>query len=99
MPLSVLQSNWYYGERFDKRQPHVRTYLDFDRHGFDQVPTGSNHQLVENFPGTVDYCRARIDPKRLKGFLQTPWRPTIAKFRDHHLAAIAAVRDGIRRCG
>jgi hypothetical protein len=37
---------------------------------------------------TVETCRQWIAPERLKGFLQTTWRPTMAEFRDQHLQAI-----------
>lgn len=96
MPKSVLQSNWYYADRFDKRVDRVRAYLDFDEHGYDQIPTGSNWSAKQNFPKTVDYLKGRLDRKRLKGFLQTPWLPTIPEYRDKHIEAIDAVREGIR---
>jgi len=93
MPTSVLHSNWYYGTLFEdepeeRRQVQVGAYRAFERLGYQQVPTGSNHTSDENFGLTVDYCRQHVDPSRLVGFLQTPWRRTIEAFRQHHLDAI-----------
>ena len=80
MPKSVLQSNWYYGKKFDfaaddksAARRWVQTYLDLDRAGYDQVPCGSNWSHDENFPDTVEFARKRLSKDRLKGFLNAPW--------------------------
>ena len=91
MPKSVLQSNWYYGVDFNDTQNRVRWYGDLDQHGYDQVPTGSNWSNPNNFGLLVGYCRKKIAPSRLKGFLQTPWLPTLEKFRQRHIEAIDQV--------
>jgi len=88
MPKSVLQSNWYYGAEFKEDIPAVKAYLDLEAHGYDQVPTGSNWSIPENFQRTVEYCRTHIDPQHLLGFLQTSWRPTLEEFRRQHMEAI-----------
>jgi hypothetical protein len=100
MPKSVLQSNWWYGLDFDpKRQMTVRTYLDLEQHKYDQIPTGSNWCEPNNFKRTVAFCIRRIPPARLKGFLQTPWVPTVERFRAKHLEAIDLVAEVIARVG
>ena len=91
MPKSVLQSNWYYGKKFDKDVKFVKAYHDLEEHGYDQIPTGSNFGNPENFGMTVDYCKKHISKEHLLGFLQTPWRPTIEKYRQHHIEAIKQV--------
>ncbi len=95
MPKSVLQSNWYYAEKFTRKHPRVRAYLDLEAHGYDQVPTGSSYYNTPSFPNTVRYLRRRIAPERLHGFMQTPWWPTLPEFRDAHLASLDAVAQGI----
>ncbi len=55
MPTSALQSNWYYGARFSKRINYVAAYLLLEEHGYDQVPTGSNWTVPENFEKTADF--------------------------------------------
>jgi hypothetical protein len=90
MPRSVLQSNWYYGERFRKTINYVAAYLLLEQHGYDQVPTGSNWSNTANFEKTVAYCKRRIAPERLLGFLQAPWHPTLEAFREHHMQAVEA---------
>jgi hypothetical protein len=93
MPKCVLQSNWYYGASFDpEKSNYVQTYLDLDKAGFDQVPTGSNWSNDTNFGGTVEFCTKNLSKEHLKGFLQTPWHPTVEKDLEHHLKAIAQVK-------
>jgi len=97
MPKSVLQSNWYYGNVFDEERKGVKAYRDLEERGYEQVPTFSNHSCAENAELTVEYCRRQIAPERLLGFLQTPWRPTKADFRERHFEAIDVVGRIIAR--
>lgn len=100
MPKSVLQSNWYYGMAFDKTEdPKIGTFLELEKHGFDQIPTGSNWSTPDNFEALVAWCSPRIAASRLKGFLQTPWKPTLEEFRDRHLQAIDLVGKAIAKIG
>ncbi len=100
MPKSVMQSNWYYGMQFDPvKNAKIKTFLDLDEHGFDQVPAGSNWSTPESFPVLVDFCRKQIPAPRLKGFLQTPWQPTLEKWRAHHLEAIEVVSRAMGKQG
>ena len=91
MPRSVLQSNWYYGTDFGPDIVYAKAYADLEAHGYDQVPTGSNWTVPENLPLTVRHCRQTITPERLKGFLQTVWKPTLEAFRQRHVEAIELV--------
>lgn len=94
MPKSVLQSNWYYGASFDPEKiNYVKTYLDLDKAGFDQIPTGSNWSCDTNFKGTVDFCRQNLSANHLYGFLQTPWKFTQAKDLEYHLRSIDQVKE------
>ncbi len=99
VPASVLQSNWYYGTKFAQetaeRQAAVEAYAVLDAHGYQQIPTASNFSSPDNFRLTVEHCR-RLNPAGLLGFLQTPWYPTIAAYRERHLAAIDQVHEVIR---
>ena len=108
MPKSVLQSNWYYGNSFDKFDAgelsrddtsyiKIQTYIDLEKHGYDQIPTASNWSRAENFAELVKFCKKHISPRHLKGFLQTPWVPTLEVFREHHMEAINAVGHAIAK--
>lgn len=108
MPKSVLQSNWYYGGRFNWKkenmvdstvdwQSRVKYYNDLDKHGYDQIPTGSNYIIDRNFDSTVDYCKSAIDPSRLLGFMTAPWRPTLSPCLEHHKEAITLVGKAIKK--
>ncbi|HSV72453.1 MAG TPA: hypothetical protein VLH79_01690 [Chthonomonadales bacterium] len=107
MPRGVLQSNWYYGESFElggaapddpyRDADAPRAYVDLEQRGYDQVPTGSNWSVDTNFGRTVAFCRERIAPERLLGFLMAPWRPTMPEFRPLHEAAIAQVAEARAR--
>jgi hypothetical protein len=103
MPKSVLQSNWYYGNGFDlntltePNKTYVKLYNDLELYGYDQVPTGSNHSVPENFELTVDYCKKVVNPARLSGFMQAPWRPTLAPCLDRHKEAIGQVAKAMKK--
>ncbi|MCM8759174.1 MAG: Tat pathway signal protein [Candidatus Omnitrophica bacterium] len=96
MPKSVVQSNWYYGKVFNKKLVYVRAYHELEKMGYDQIPTGSTWESLENFTMTVKYCKKHISPERLLGFLQTPWRATLKYWRKTHIAAIEEVKKGIK---
>lgn len=93
-PKIVLQSNWYYDEwleGFDieacskngRSRKILKLYRELDRHGFDQIPCGSNwcsrmrrERKTDNdacMSRLVRFCRENISPDHLKGFLMTPW--------------------------
>lgn len=97
MPKSVLQSNWYYGSVFDverltePNKTYVTLYDALEEHGFDQIPTGSNHSNATNMEDTVKYGKRVIDPSRLFGFMTAPWRPTLAPCLDRHKEAITQI--------
>jgi hypothetical protein len=89
MPKSVVQGNWFYGEEHDPENKYVKAYLDLDKHGFDQIPTGSYHNYnTGSIGGTVSFTKEHIDDTRLLGFLQTFWRPTIEENRDRIIGGI-----------
>lgn len=97
MSGTVLQSNWYYNPDFSKKDDKVlRTFRELHKHGFDQVPTGSNWDSPANFGNLVRWCLDEIPGPHLKGFLQTPWFPTLEPFRDRHLQAVENVAEAIR---
>ena len=68
---------------------------EFERAGFDQMPTGSNYSRDGNFAGTVEFCRKNVSPDRLKGFVMAPWRHTIQHWRDDLVSAIDLARPVI----
>lgn len=89
MPKSVIQSNWYYDERFEEKIKEVETYLDLEKYGYDQIPTGSYHENNEkSILNTVQYSEKNIEDIRLLGFLQTFWKPITEKYRERILKGI-----------
>ena len=97
MPKTVLQSNWYYGTKFGADVDHVKFYNELENQGYDQVPTGSSHSNNVNFGLTVEYCKQVIDPSRLLGFMQTPWRPTLPACTDTHKETVDQVAAAIEK--
>ena len=97
MPRSVLQSNWYYGRRWEGEPPErpyeakrLAAFEKLDKAGFDQVPTGTNwvppyfkkgESNDTNFAGLVKHCRKHVDPKRLKGFVNASWSSVLNESR------------------
>jgi len=89
MPKSVVQSNWYYGEKFEETETYVKAYLDLESNGFDQIPTGSYHADNEkSILNTAQFCEKNINDKRLLGFLQSFWKPTIEENRERIIKGI-----------
>lgn len=78
-PKSIVMSNWYYDAEFDlktldkDRANYVQAFLDLDKAGYDQIPTGSNWSCDENFGNLVKFCRENLSSERLLGYLQTNW--------------------------
>lgn len=91
MPKSVMQSNWYYNEFFDKKEldTYVAAYNVLDRNGYDQIPCG----MMTNIIRTVKYCKDVLAPEKLKGFMQTSWKPTLLARKYIHLAAVDLTRQ------
>ena len=83
MPKSVLQSNWCYRSLVNPpneiQQTRVQTYLDLNELGYDQVPTASTWAVPTgtNEFETVGWCRDKLSPELLKGFLTVPWNWTM----------------------
>ncbi len=78
MPKSVLQSVWYYRREFGDNpselcQFELAPFALLEKHGYDQVPTGSVIFHEENFESLVCYASQCISPEHLKGFMQTTW--------------------------
>lgn len=105
MPKSVVQSNWYYGETFATDGQYTQAYLDLEREGYDQMPTGSYHARPAqdfkatneaNIGKTVEFCAEHIDDHRLLGFLQTFWMPTTRQFEPTILKAIDLLGEAKR---
>lgn len=70
-----------------------RGYRPFLR--FDESLWNDLLHNVKNFGMTVEYCSKHLHPAHLIGFLQTPWRPTLEEFRQHHMQAIEQVGAAI----
>lgn len=112
MPKYVLQSNWYYGQEFDASKidasaraiKQIQTYIDLEKHGYDQMPTGSNDGVFYSggnnancINNTVEFCSKHISAQRLKGFVQTLWVPTIEKYRPNILEGITLLGEARRK--
>ena len=79
MPKSVLQSNWCYRSLVnppnEMQAVRAQAYLDLNEMGYDQVPTASTWALPfgTNEYETVGWCRDKLNPDLLQGFLTVPW--------------------------
>lgn len=82
MPTSVLQSNWFYYQfkNYDERHRYQRRAIEcyelLDKHGYDQIPTGSTWACMENLYQTVAHGKAKLSEDRLLGYLTAPWTRT-----------------------
>ena len=67
---------------------YVQTFLDLDKAGFDQIPTGSNWSNDENFGLLVKFCKENLSSERLLGYLQTNWHFEHENPKQHILNSI-----------
>ena len=81
-PAVIAKGNWAF------HQYGPAGYLELEKAGFDQVPTGSNWNCDTNMAATVRFCRERIAPARLKGFMCASWKRCIPAEREKLLASI-----------
>ena len=106
MPKEILQSNWSYHRMplkgADGRYPDVgyQAYLELDRLGYDQVPTGSTWSFFGNIEQTVNLGFEELHSDRLAGFMAAPWLFTIEENKyglmndAWRLGKIKAMREG-----
>ena len=78
MSKDVLQSNWFYGEFKEYPKDHIyytriEAYETLDKLGFDQVPTASSWQFLNNTYQTAAFCKERMNPDHLLGIMTAPW--------------------------
>ena len=72
-------------------------FLALEDAGFDQLPCGSNWNNDRNMGLLVDFCRQRIAPSRLKGFLVAPWDMSATqKDSEHTRAGISQLAEAKR---
>lgn len=102
MPRSVVQSNWYYGPRFegntDERvKLRCEMYGRLSDAGFESIPCGSNvYGCDGNFAALVQYCGKVVAPERLKGFLMAPWVATVPYMEKKLLESVDQVGAAIK---
>jgi hypothetical protein len=105
MPRTVLQSNWYYGAKFDNfaegsfARNYVEAYEWLDKAGFEQVPTGSNFSNDVNFARTVDFCDRKCDRSLIKGYMMAPWTRTFAIHEKKSMEAVDQMASVIKSRG
>ncbi len=89
--------------RYAGQNPTVelRTFLELDRAGFDQLPSATNWNSRENMYQVAEYCTRRINPDRLLGFLFETWERTAAykSCLDKHREFFEIVEPIIRKFG
>lgn len=103
MSHEALLSNWYY-QRFndpenDWHYPAYKAYELLDKHGYEQVPCGSNYVHRDNFELTVDHCTKHISDDKLLGFFMAPWKITMPEFADHHIEGVDAMAETRQKFG
>ena len=97
MSKDALLSNWYY-QRFTEPESdwHYRAYKAFellDKHGFEQVPAGSNFVHRDNFELVADYCTKHLSDENLKGFMMASWKGMVEKERDRNIESAHVISE------
>jgi hypothetical protein len=80
MSKAVLQSNWYYNVFSPSNQDKtaIKTYIDLDKLGFEQVPTVSTcfRANGRNSVQTLAFAKDKLTPELVKGFMTASWSVT-----------------------
>lgn len=80
MSKAVLQSNWYYNVFSPNNQDKtaIKTYIDLDKLGFEQVPTVSTcfRANGRNSVQTLAFAKDKLNPELVKGFMTASWSKT-----------------------
>lgn len=100
-PKSVVQCVWYYFDQFgdnleEMYEIRVRPLDIFEKHGYDQLPTGSNYYFDENIELLTKYCKEHISKEHLLGMMQTTWyfvKPDHKEMLDKGTDALKKARD------
>ena len=61
-------------QKWDIQTNLVSSLLELAKAGYDLMPCTSNWSADEAADGMLGFCRQRIDPARIKGFMTAPWR-------------------------
>ncbi len=100
MSRDIVQSNWYYGDfpaNDSDDQLYIRAFETLDRHGFDQVPTGSVWTRHDNFEKMVGATKSVISEEHLMGYMQSVWRPMMPLHKAQQNAGVKTLGDAKKR--
>lgn len=70
-------------------------FVYMGEHGYDQIPCGSNVYFKGTFEPLVKFCRDRIPPERLLGFLMAPWGRIMPGKMESEMAALDETAAGM----
>ena len=97
MPKTVIQNNWYYSNKFaeldEKYVIRLKSYELLDKHGFDQIPTGSNFSYPDNFELLTKFCKENISSEHLLGMMHTVWERVDNGWMEKHRSAEQNIAD------
>ena len=73
----MLIPTWKEGEEpYKKEGLNPRDYDTLDKWGFDQIPCGSTWSYAQNLNQTLAYCKDRLNPDRVLGYMDAQWYHT-----------------------
>ena len=75
-------------QKWDIQTNLVSSLLELAKAGYDLMPCTSNWSSDEAADGMLGFCRQRIDPARIKGFMTAPWRKPVPEDDAKALAGI-----------
>ena len=97
MSHDALLSNWYYqlfnDPENDWHYPAYHAFELLDKHGYDQVPCGSNFAQEANFGLLVEHCSKYVSKEHLKGFFMAPWKKTMPVNEEFHDKGVLIMAD------
>ena len=60
-------------QKWDIQRNLAASILELDRAGFDMMPCTSNWESPEAAEAMLSFCKARVDPSHIRGFMTAPW--------------------------
>ena len=81
MSHEIMQSNWYYGRFTDavaypEEKNYIAAYETLDKNGYEQIPTCSSWENVDNLWQTMAHTQEKLNPELVRGIMVAPWLGT-----------------------
>lgn len=104
MPKSVVQSYWYYDDKFgpfpadykDYQKKRLEGFVALAKAGYDTIHSGSTCKYdVGNMRSLARWCFDHVPEERMLGLVTVPWQTTQPEHRAKNLGAVEDMGQAI----